>query len=162
MPFLHIYNSACGLFSLGAFTDLHCVHCVSSFSSCWKEFRSWPSLLDFASSSSNQQCSFCCWKMVLDRTDPRYFARQCGLFFLCQRAFFFFFLHSPIFCQTVGEMGSFSCEMAQTLPGADPKGASVYFSQAVCLSCFHLQDTAKSQHFPLAYNTFFSSVPKLL
>lgn len=95
MPFLHIYNSACGLFSLGAFTDLHCVHCVSSFSSCWKEFRSWPSLLDFASSSSNQQCSFCCWKMVLDRTDPRYFARQCGVFFLCQRAFFFFFYILP-------------------------------------------------------------------
>lgn len=64
--------------------------------------------------------------------------------------------------QTVGEMGSFSYEMAQTLPGAAPKGASMHFSRAVWFSCFHLQDIAKSQHSPASYNAFFSTVPKKL
>lgn len=102
------------------------------------------------------QCLLCCWVTALDSTDPRHFARQCLGFFFCQRNFW---RHSPVFPQTVGKMGSFSCGMAQTLPGAAAKGAGVHFFKAVLLSCFHQQDTVKSQHFTLAHNVFSWSVP---
>lgn len=48
----HEINSACRLFNFGAFTAPHCVHRVSSFSSCWKKFRSWPSPLVFSAAQA--------------------------------------------------------------------------------------------------------------
>lgn len=135
---------------------LHCVHHVSSFSSYWKEFRSWSSPLAFASSSSNQQRSFCFWETILDRTYLGYFARQCGFFSFAKRCFLKTFSHIRAKCGWDGQL--------QLWDGSDLAWGCSQRSMSALLSgsCFHLQDTAKSQHFPLAYNAFFSSVPEML
>lgn len=67
---------------------LPCVHCVSSFSSCWKEFRSWPSPLVFCFFQLHPAVFFLLlghgswenWSWV--------FCKTVWDFFLCQGVFF--------------------------------------------------------------------------
>lgn len=66
--------------------------------------------------------------MFIVYTVSSFSSKTVGFFPLLKGFFFKTFSHILV---TVGEMGSFSCEMVQTLPGAAPKGANMHFPQAV-------------------------------
>lgn len=111
---------------------------------------------------SSHQRSFCFWEIVLDRTYLGYFARQCGVFFsLCQRVFFKDIL--PYSGKLWVRWAASVVRWLRPCLGLLPKKQACVSLRQSDLAASISKDTAKSQHFLLAYNVFFfSSVPKML